>query len=641
MASTEGYSPAEAETAAAFKAGADNESPTEGQPEISKAPKVSAELRQYTKEAHAGERQNLAAELRAERLRLFTERECLRKDIASLDQRLTEERVEADTLQREIDDLGRQQDSARSSEFKQILESLIFNRLRKSQLTDRQARLQNLQEETDEFLLDKAEMNDQLDNDASITALRGRIDAFYQDHDTEFTQLRDRQHEDEQARGVESLMQAHDAFFVHGILHRATPGNNSPLTDDATFEAKLKLLLALEPTISTSDIRSGYHPDKLWAEQGVLVTNGRVDSAYAGDAGTLPKGLRARSHIPGTDSLEAIQKTLNTRSADYHEVVVSGPQIAGLYYTSEQLRPGVNVPREDLFQLAAEMNLPIYCIRNGEVFPVTIEDGQPKLGDKNLRAESLAGKSITFDESQRVRLFEEALAKEMPFDIKRIIPAGRNLFSRSHGMEQYLALHANRLGAEANVTTMQPEDLGLDPDQLADDGTPLLTGKEIKRVDEIIRPSGERIRYLTIDGKMFTQSSEGSTGKFSNKAIELTKASTLSLKIGSFRQNLPEKESPAAAVDQYLSFIEQSIETQLANKGQNENPKSLPMAMLGELSYHVFGFGEEAGKYGDVQTQDRAFEIASKVRTLEEYKKLTQDRLDESGRFKVNIADLE
>lgn len=55
---------------------------------------------------------------------------------------------------------------------------------------------------------------------------------------------------------------------------------------------------------------------------------------------------------------------------------------------------------------------------------------------------------------------------------------------------------------------------------------------------------------------------------------------------------------------------------------------------------HLYGFGEEAIKQGDQETQAKVIEIANQYYPYQEYQKLVNDRLDERGNFRLTRKDL-
>lgn len=572
-------------------------------------------LRVYTKEALPEDRQKLAEELRKSRSEIFSERALIRHEIENLREQLKKDQSNQESVFQDIQNLEDRMALSNESVYGQVLSYLGLKYLQQSKLEKKKLELQDCQEKAQELLQRQAELEDQLRDESALNSLRSQIDNFYVEHKDAYRAYQEQQRNEERTRGVESLMKEHEGFFVHGILNSWSPEANSLVDGGASFEAKLKLAIALEPTLSTSFIKKDDGPDRMWAQQGVIVTNGRVESAAYSDAATKAQSITKRTSDRSQKNITGIQQVLAESGPQYNEIVVAKPQIVGMYYTSWQSRAGKDMVKEDFFRLAKEMNLPVFCISYGKVFLVH-GGGQP---DEEVGPGALAGNSVSFSKEDRERLFEEAFSKEMPFRVESFIPEARYLTSRVKGMEEYFDLCGGEIAKEKSAPIANPEALGLDPVQKKYDGTQLFEGKDVRLLDEITYPSGKAVRYLGIDGEVYEQENKDAPETFNDRVVPRAKIDSHYIRINTL--DLGISNPYVSNIDDYLRVMEEAINTQQQNLNpSNTNPNSMPLNILNILSFNLYGFGEAAAKFGDFKTQQRAFAIAEKVRTLENYR---------------------
>ena len=58
------------------------------------------------------------------------------------------------------------------------------------------------------------------------------------------------------------------------------------------------------------------------------------------------------------------------------------------------------------------------------------------------------------------------------------------------------------------------------------------------------------------------------------------------------------------------------------------------------LAFYLYGFGEQAERFGDNETATRAFELADKVLPKEKYQEIIAKRIGPAGKFRVTMEDL-
>lgn len=141
----------------------------------------------------------------------------------------------------------------------------------------------------------------------------------------------------------------------------------------------------------------------------------------------------------------------------------------------------------------------------------------------------------------------------------------------------------------------------------------------MRLLDEITYPSGKAVRYLGIDGEVYEQENKDAPETFNDRVVPRAKIDSHYIRINTL--DLGISNPYVSNIDDYLRVMEEAINTQQQNLNpSNTNPNSMPLNILNILSFNLYGFGEAAAKFGDFKTQQRAFAIAEKVRTLENYR---------------------
>ena len=59
------------------------------------------------------------------------------------------------------------------------------------------------------------------------------------------------------------------------------------------------------------------------------------------------------------------------------------------------------------------------------------------------------------------------------------------------------------------------------------------------------------------------------------------------------------------------------------------------------IAYYLYGFGEEAEKFGDTQTRDKAWDRAAEIMPLDQIREVIQRRVNEKGGYRITREELE
>lgn len=151
--------------------------------------------------------------------------------------------------------------------------------------------------------------------------------------------------QDEKARGIETLAQKHQCFFVHDIVDadwKPSENNRAVDTKGLSWDDQLDILVGLEPTISASSLQEGVRGDGTFGRGswGAFIGEGKVLGGATGDIGTRAYGLYDREVPSNARDLNSIDRAIdrqsrrtgNNQDKSYNELVVERPQVAGIYF---------------------------------------------------------------------------------------------------------------------------------------------------------------------------------------------------------------------------------------------------------------------------------------------------------------------
>jgi hypothetical protein len=144
-----------------------------------------------------------------------------------------------------------------------------------------------------------------------------------------------------QQKSVEQVVMRNNAFILHALESRSSrredrPHENSPISQSASLEDEMDILLSLEPSISTSSIKQDSEND-LFANRsyGVILGGGEVVSARSRDI-TVPSSIKERMSSTGEiSSSEEIDTAISNHNSGYDEILVNNPKIAGVFQKVE------------------------------------------------------------------------------------------------------------------------------------------------------------------------------------------------------------------------------------------------------------------------------------------------------------------
>jgi len=157
---------------------------------------------------------------------------------------------------------------------------------------------------------------------------------------------------EEQKRTVEDTILRNNAFIVHKIAdhEKVRHNENSDVSDEATYEDDIDIMLSLEPSISASSVTPGKKANLWPGTSGFLLGGGKIGEASTSDGGTRAHGIKSRGGE--NSSIEEIDRVVGRNHKDskqdyekfgynvYNEFVVNDSEVAGFFQNAEQDEKG-------------------------------------------------------------------------------------------------------------------------------------------------------------------------------------------------------------------------------------------------------------------------------------------------------------
>lgn len=433
-------------------------------------------------------------------------------------------------------------------------------------------------------------------------------------------------------RDVATIARERGVTFIHAIQPAGASGKAeqnaeqiSMLRGEVDWEPKLDIVLALEPTLACSSIQKGDSRRNMWYGMGVVLGSGKVEYAACTDVSSQAQGIKQRQSVwaKPRDLSKEISLAISDRSeSSRNEFGISDPKVSGFYVCRE---PGFKYaehdseyPDEAIAAAAEKRNLPLFVIMGGEVWQGRFDVGTKKIRPTKLaEPEEVYRQSLGLPADQREAILE-GMFEDSPFDLERIgVHEAADIESRADGQITYMNFAAK----------LRPERL-------------LAAGELIAECYGV----NKKVFFHERDGKIWRHWShlkrhtmaEGEVGEQDNKSIDI-----------GFRGRLALKGEPPGPED-YFSGLEEVL-----RQGQGElaaieesgkegyvGQKDLIMGKLQSLAFHLYGFGEQAGQFGDAEASARALALAGEVVPRENYDDVIRRRVGEKGKFKITREDL-
>ena len=617
-------------------------------------------VREYTREQTSEERKNLAEKIANLRREKFESDRELEQRLDTLLREAEGKKINAEEAVKQITESEEQ--------LSQLRENLISRvvHFREIQKLERQVGEKKIdQEKFNEQYRETQELISSLDaqkgDRSKIEQAKSLLGEFYAGKEKEWLNFE----KEEKDRDVKNVLEQYDVAMVHALISRGAPSENTLLRSDITWQEKLKIILAFEPTISTSTISP--EQQATWRNMGVILSGGRVEAASSGDAGTQAKGLKNREVRKSNPeiydptgqrrSIETQLQNATSKRGAYNEIVVGNPEVAGFFIkiqedgSIEELgdMDGFVSPNE-VFKTVQEMNLPLFVIKGGEVYRSSPDMAEKVLSDpvrgtyktimkfgEKIPPMELAKLPGVLDKEKQSELAMEIM-NDSPFKLQ--MEEAHYTDQMNGGRETYIGVNFNRFNLE-NAPMKIYQSAG------RYEGNPDLIGKEMKIVGEVKSPEAV-YTIVNIDGKLYTEIINKRTGerKFHDRLSGILHRGSIVAGVDSQMTYSPKIENEAIdSTEAYLDRMKIEIEENKerltkAEKEGWEHGVNTSQYFLRMTAFHLFGYADEAMKYGDIESQEAANRLAMEILPREVYEDIVKRRIGPNGEFKVTKEDL-
>jgi len=645
-----------------------------------------SEIKRFSKEQLAEQRQKVAETIKEKRRQYFDRQENLSLQTEKIIQEAKDSEANLGKVIGEIEALSRQIDERDNNAFRKFLnrfrvpdkESQALKKLRSEKLTTKENFEQHFQQAQE--LLEQIDIDK--NNKAELAEAKQAISDFYQDASEKWNEYLTEQ---EQAK-IKTVIEKYNVLIIHGIHPNFVPGENSLLNIDVDWKTKLKIALALEPSLAASTIKENDSYRNMWARMGLLIRGGKIIKAYPQDLATVATAIKKR-HESGTLMPKKVSEQIEeavTKRADgsYNELNVEECQTAGFYFYIDQTENLIKndlVDLDEIYQTCQELELPLYVIKNGllyeslyhpdlkkveiqreQVIKDQLKDVRPSqeqaVRKKVIQeleesygqyVDSMLGKQITPQEvsgsqlqlaDERKDAIKQELFTDPPF--KCTFPEAECINSKFSGEGTYVEINA----------LIKKDDFPneeIDSGFFAKDcGVRFAPDEKVKKIAKIKQIGNKSVEYFIVNDSQFYRRSWSSRDKLfwlyqmDNMNLNNGYINNLNTLTGNEKLSLP-----LISNENYLKGMGDRIR-EVAEKYQksvNDNePKQLVgfcQERLNNLIYHLYGFGDKAKELGDNETAEIAFEIANQYLPQETYREVVGRRLDAKGRFVITEAD--
>lgn len=638
-----------------------------------------SKIKLFSKEHSKEERQKTALKIKEKRGEYFEHKEGLEKQIDDLLSKTKEKEVNISQLTQEIGDLEKLIAQYKESKITKFLNYFEIKRKEKEPETKISAR-ERLSQDFRSLKEILEGLQQDLKNKQKLAEAKEILKDFYQTQKEKWQEYE----KEEKAKDVANIIEQYDVAVIHATNPYGVPGDNSLLRENIDWQTKLKILLALRPPISASTFKKGDGRYNMWAHLGVILKGGYVETAHHQDLGTKALSFQERRRLGASREgkvSEKIQEAILKRpSNDYNELVVRDPELAGFYLCLDDSKDIINL--DEIEKITKELNLPIYILKGGEIFEARFDPeieekfnleweellkqiralGEEKEGyiyprpekaeefqklmqkrealqrkwhkerlqiKKSVEPEEILKNDFEIPQLQRHLIIEGLFQENCPF--KPAFTEAHCIDSRAGGMQDYLEINAKKISEKLP----SQEDFFKYEKGPREVGT-LEESAEVQIISETkLASSLYEIQYLlTKDGRFFKRVYDKERGIISTTDL-FAKSYYRPQKDGYI--NLGWRLESLGGTfwndEDYLHGMERFIQKIKQEARYNE--------YLNHLAFHLYGFGEQAGQLGDLETQSKVYELAGRIFPQEQYRKIIQKRIDPQGNFKTYKEDFE
>ncbi len=576
---------------------------------------LSREAREYSKVFFPNERKQMAAEVKQERRQQKENREEKRSEIADLENQAKNKTLKAEVVAAKIDAIKKKLEEKHSSIMRRVFNFIKIRNLRQ-ELSLTQGKMDIFRKEIQDLQETITALNEETNSRQFLSDLQAKLDDFYQQQERSWNEYRSNWKQ----RDLATVMKKYEVFCLHGFL-LFTPLGNTVIKKDIPWEDKLKIVISLKPAIAASTFRPG-GGEEFPGDIGVILKSGEIKSAYPSDSSSVAIKRGKRVHRNGgqqysllpkrqqePDMEKNIEHAIRERGKNYNELVVSEPEVAGLF-----IREGMRY--DNAIYLSRRYNLPIYLIKKEGVFSCKISNKNHELivADQVMPDEIIDTK---FTVSPAVRqIMQIEVFENRPFDAIALgIKEAAYFDSFAEG--QLLFEKMRLLNHPEKTLSSLPSD----------------------RIERLYTQ-----HFLVYDKILYHKSGnlwEGHSAGGARKVV-LGKEIIVKTRIG--HTSWLELSRSFTSFEDYLigcSNLLMEIKEKLEKIPNFSREKQFLQDQCRQVSFHIYGFSERAKQSGNDLIAQKAKSLASKIVSDEQYQDYKRRRVDKNGHFVITKADLE
>ena len=449
---------------------------------------------------------------------------------------------------------------------------------------------------------------------------------------------------------VPQIVKDYAVYMIHALYAYGGPSENSRMYRDVTWKDKLINTLVNQPTLSTSTIKKGDTERNMFAPQGLLLKGGVVEAARPSDIGSfVSMGGRItgiHSNIVDSDKgkIEIIGDAIQKRGQNtYNEFSIRKPEIAGFYVylqTDEEsgfTTPAATASHEEIKKITDEIQIPVYVMKKGVLYEARYSESKKSFeiaaSQKDIKPDDIIKSDYETSETTKQKLTEE-LSRSQPMKLL-INGEEESVLSWDQGRMAYLEINLSK----------DPRSFATRPIKyIPKEHSPQLFPEEtdVQLLTEFpTRQNPEArgtVRYFTQNGKLYrsvngynswagiavSQMWHDQEIRGFGKGISGDREGIIG--IGPLQNNLG---VPLSDNEAYVDAMKQDINKWQSSPNNNR--------LLNMLAMQLYGFGEQARKFNDRETQEKAFRIASSVIPEGRYRSYRKNRLGDNGELKIDI----
>jgi len=580
---------------------------------------TSPRFKEFTKEQSQSERDTLATEIKEKRKTYFDRKRGVGHEISELAREAEGRRSTVEEQKKEIEAIESEIADRKRSKISEILNYFQLKKLRE-QLQVKTIDVGNFEEEYKKIGGVLGALEQSSDDRRELEEARNSLTEFYNGQNEKWNEYIG----DLKAVDVGNVAEAYNVNFIHAIRPDFTPGSNSPLRGNVDWKTKLEIMLAFEPSISTSTIREGDSPDKMWGRMGVILKGGKVASAHGSDRNTHVDSINVRS---GKTDLKRtkqdIEATLSiTDYPGYNELVVENPEIAGFYICMderEKTLPMLDLaPSEEVASALSKLETPVFVIKGGVPYKAEFDPtSKTFVAQERVRPADIKNFAPAVDKGKGQKI-KERLFENSPFRIKN--PEIDTVRYRAEGRKAYI-----------EINFQNKYDKGLSDMSLVTEFPTI----------------GSKLKYSIESGELVLHEIDSRTQKDDSQIVPLGKWFNDRLQseltsVGVIRSTVsPDINNNEAYASEMMKNTDYLV-AELDRSREKNDDKGIKYYEneINKLVSHLYGFAEQAGEMGDTETQTKAIEIASRYLGAEQFNEVIKRRIDNDGRLKISEEDL-